>query len=63
LSVGLSAPTGLAYGPDGTLFVANEYINENTGNVVVFPPGASTPSETIQTGTSGGDLGVAIGPG
>ncbi len=62
LTAGLSAPTALAYGPDGSLFVGNEYVNANNGNVVVFPPGASAPARTIVTGINGGVLGVAIGP-
>ena len=62
LRSGLSAPTGLAYGPDGSLFVGNEYVNSVTGNVVVFAPGSSTPTRTIQAGLAGGVLGVAVSP-
>jgi hypothetical protein len=62
LTAGLFAPTALAYGSDGSLFVGNEYVNANNGNVVVFPPGASAPARTIVTGIDGGVLGVAIGP-
>jgi hypothetical protein len=62
LTAGLSAPTGLAYGPDGSLFVANEYVNVNTGNVVVFAPGSNVPTRTIATGIMGGVLGVAVSP-
>jgi|HubBroStandDraft_4_1064222.scaffolds.fasta_scaffold00011_54 hypothetical protein len=62
LTAGMSAPTGLAYGPDGSLFVGNEYVNVNNGNVVVFPPGATQPARTIVDGIHGGVLGVAIGP-
>ncbi|MEO6835982.1 MAG: hypothetical protein ABI231_08760 [Candidatus Tumulicola sp.] len=54
-------PTGLAYGPDGSLFVGNEYVNARSGNVVVFPPGATNPARTIVTGINGGVLGVAVG--
>jgi hypothetical protein len=63
LTAGLSAPTALAYGHDGSLFVGNEYVNVNNGNVVVFPPGAKVPARTIVTGITGGVLGVAVGPG
>jgi hypothetical protein len=62
LEAGMSAPTGLAYGPDGSLFVANEYVNVQHGNVIVFPPGATQPSRTIADGITGGVLGVAIAP-
>jgi hypothetical protein len=62
LTAGMSAPTGLAYGPDGSLFVGNEYVNVNNGNVVVFPPGSTQPARTIVDGIHGGVLGVAIGP-
>jgi hypothetical protein len=61
LTSGLSAPTALAYGADGSLFVGNEYVGNN-GNVVVFSPGASQPSRTIATGITGGVLGVAVSP-
>jgi hypothetical protein len=62
LTAGLTAPTGLAYGADGSLFVANEYINSKIGNVVVFPPGATQPSLAITSGITGGVLGVAVSP-
>ncbi|HEX3670950.1 MAG TPA: hypothetical protein VHT92_04505 [Candidatus Cybelea sp.] len=62
LTAGMSAPTGLAYGSDGSLFVGNEYVNADNGNVVVFPPGATQPARTISDGIMGGVLGVAIGP-
>lgn len=61
LTAGLSAPTGLAFGPHGALFVGNEYVNSQQGDVVIFPPGASIPSRTITTGITGGVLGVAVG--
>jgi hypothetical protein len=61
LSAGLSAPTALAYGADGSLFVGNEYAG-TYGNVVVFAPGTTKPSRTITNGISGGVLGVAISP-
>ena len=32
LTAGLSAPTALAYGRDGSLFVGNEYVNVRNGN-------------------------------
>jgi hypothetical protein len=62
LTVGLSVPTALAYAPDGSLFVGNEYINSQTGNVVVFAPGSDLPTRTITDGIAGGVLGVAVGP-
>jgi len=62
LTKGLSAPTGLAYAPDGSLFVGNEYVNVRNGNVVVFPPGATKPARTITDGITAGVLGVAVGP-
>jgi serine/threonine protein kinase, bacterial len=61
LTTGLSAPTGLAFGPHGALFVGNEYINSQQGNVVIFPPGATVPSRRITAGITGGVLGVAVG--
>jgi hypothetical protein len=60
LTSGLVTPTGLSYAPDGSLFVGNQFVGNN-GNVVVFPPGASTPSRTISTGINGQVFGVAIG--
>jgi hypothetical protein len=57
------SPTALSYGRDGSLFVGNEYVNNNNGNVVIFPPGAKVPARTIVTGITGGVLGVAVGPG
>lgn len=62
LTAGLSAPTALAYGRDGSLFVGNEYVSPAHGNVVVFPPGATKPARTIATGITGGVLGVATSP-
>lgn len=61
LTAGLSAPTGLVFGPHGALFVGNEYVNVQQGNVVIFPPGATVPSRTITAGINGGVLGVAVG--
>ncbi|MGB6521206.1 MAG: hypothetical protein WBE83_05485 [Candidatus Cybelea sp.] len=61
LSSGLSTPTALAYGADGTLFVGDEYAGAN-GNVVVFPPGATQPAGRITDGITGGVLGVAVSP-
>lgn len=60
LTSGIVTPTGLAYAPDGSLFVGNQFVGAN-GNVVVFSPGASTPSRTISTGINGQVFGVAIG--
>jgi hypothetical protein len=61
LTSGVITPTSVAYAPNGSLFVGNQFIT-NYGNVVVFPAGAMTPSETISTGITGQVLGVAIGP-
>lgn len=61
MTAGLSAPTALAYGSDGSLFVGNEYAG-TYGNVVVFAPGATKPSRTFSTGITGGVLGVAVSP-
>lgn len=62
LSSGLVTPTGLAYAPDGSLFVGNQFVlSSNNGNVVVFPPGASTPDRTITTGINGQVFDVAVG--
>jgi hypothetical protein len=58
---GVSTPTALAYGADGTLFVGDEYAGAN-GNVVVFPPGATQPTVRITDGITGGVLGVAVSP-
>jgi hypothetical protein len=60
LTSGIVTPTGLTYAPDGSLFVGNQFL-VNNGNVVVFSPGASTPSRTISTGINGQVFGVAIG--
>jgi hypothetical protein len=60
LTSGIVTPTGLSFAPDGSLFVGNQFVGTN-GNVVVFPPGASTPSQTISTGINGQVFGVAIG--
>lgn len=60
LTSGIVTPTGLSYAPDGSLFVGNQFVGNN-GNVVVFSPGASTPSRTISTGINGQVFGVAIG--
>ncbi len=62
LTAGLSFPTALAYGPDGSLFVGNEYINQHNGNVVIFPPGSTKPARTIVNGITAGVLGVAVSP-
>ncbi|MFY9630647.1 MAG: hypothetical protein WAJ94_03465, partial [Candidatus Cybelea sp.] len=61
LDSGVSTPTALAYGADGTLFVGDEYAGAN-GNVVVFPPGATQPTVRITDGITGGVLGVAVSP-
>jgi hypothetical protein len=42
--------TDIALGPDGTLYAAAE---GSTDDIVVFPSGASNPSETITNGTDG----------
>jgi sugar lactone lactonase YvrE len=60
LTSGIVTPTGLAYAPNGSLFVGNQFVGNN-GNVVVFPSGASTPSRTISTGINGQVFGVAVG--
>ena len=60
LTSGLVTPTGIAYDSAGSLFVGNQFVGNN-GNVVVFPPGASTPSYTISKGINGQVFGVAIG--
>lgn len=60
LTSGIVTPNGLTYAPDGSLFVGNQFL-VNNGNVVVFSPGASTPSRTISTGINGQVFGVAIG--
>lgn len=62
LSSSLLGPTGLAYGSDGSLFVGNEYVNQNNGNVVVFPPGSSKPTRTIVAGITGGVDDIAVSP-
>jgi hypothetical protein len=60
LTSGTVTPDSLAYGPDGSLFVGNQFI-VNNGSVVVFAPGGSTPARTITTGIHGQVLGVAVG--
>ncbi len=60
LTSGIVTPDSLAYAPDGSLFVGNQFI-VNDGSVVVFAPGASTPTRTITTGINGQVLGVAVG--
>jgi hypothetical protein len=44
LSSGLSVPNGVALDASGNLYVSNK---STPPNVVVFPPGQTTPSETI----------------
>lgn len=48
---GLSAPIAVAVGNDGTVYVANQNVRTPSGtfpgNVVVYPPGSTTPSETL----------------
>ena len=61
LTSGVSTPTALVYGADGSLFVGDEYAGAN-GNVVVFPPGATQPTVRITDGITGGVLGVAVSP-
>lgn len=60
LTSGTVTPDSVAYGPDGSLFVGNQFI-VNEGNVVVFAPGGSNPTRTISSGIHGQVLGVAIG--
>jgi hypothetical protein len=60
LTVGTITPDSVAYAPNGTLYVGNQFL-ANYGNVIVFPAGASTPSETISTGIEGQVFGVAVG--
>jgi hypothetical protein len=60
LTSGIVTPDSVAYAPDGSLFVGNQFI-VNEGNVVVFAPGSSTPARTISSGITGQVLGVAVG--
>jgi hypothetical protein len=60
LTSGLVTPDSLVYAPDGSLIVGNQFL-VNDGNVVVYPPGASTPDRTISTGITGQVFGVAVG--
>jgi hypothetical protein len=62
LTDGLVTPTGLAYASDGSLFVGNQFLtNSNTGNVVVYGPGGTTPDRTISTGITGQVFDLAVG--
>jgi sugar lactone lactonase YvrE len=60
LTIGTITPDSVAYAPNGSLYVGNQFI-ANDGNVLVFPAGASTPSETITSGIDGQVFGVAVG--
>ncbi|HEY2473192.1 MAG TPA: hypothetical protein VGI19_00175 [Candidatus Cybelea sp.] len=60
LTQGLFSPDSVAYAPDGSLFVGNQFVG-NYGNVVVYAPGASQPNRTIVDGINGQVFGVAIG--
>jgi hypothetical protein len=63
LTNGVVAADGLAYGPDGTLFAGNyEYIS-NEGNIIAFPPGASTPARTYAVPYGQGVVSIAVGRG
>jgi hypothetical protein len=52
---GLTAPTAVAVGRDGTVYV-NDVRQTNTGVVVIYGPGQSTPERTITLPDSAYDL-------
>jgi hypothetical protein len=62
LSNGVSVAIGLAYGPDGTLFVGNYLVTENDGDAVAFPPGDTSPARTYSVPNGDAVMGVAVGP-
>lgn len=61
LTNGVVAADGLAYGPDGTLFAGNYEFESNEGNIIAFPPGATTPARTFAVPYNNGVVSVAIG--
>jgi len=61
LTHGVYAADGLAYGPDGTLFAGNYEFEQNEGNVVAFPPGASAPARSFAVPYNNGVISVTIG--
>ena len=63
LTNGVVAADGLAYGPDGTLFAGNYEYVQNEGNIVAFPPGATSPTRSYAVPYNNGVISVAIGKG
>jgi hypothetical protein len=63
LTKGVVAADGLAYGPDGTLFAGNYEFEQNEGNIIAFPPGATSPQRTYAVPYNNGVISVAIGKG
>lgn len=61
LTHGVVAADGLAYGPDGTLFAGNYEFEQNEGNVIAFPPGATAPARTFAVPYNNGVISVAVG--
>ncbi|HVR47294.1 MAG TPA: hypothetical protein VMT95_11765 [Candidatus Binatia bacterium] len=62
LTNGVLAADGLDYGPDGTLFAGNYEFESNEGNVIAFPPGASTPARSFAVPYGNGVISVTVAP-
>jgi hypothetical protein len=61
LTNGVYAADGLTYGPDGTLFAGNYEFESNEGNIIAFPPGATTPARTYAVPYGEGVVSIAVG--
>jgi hypothetical protein len=61
LTNGVVAADGLAYGPDSTLFAGNYEFENNEGNIIVFPPGATKPARSFSVPYNNGVVSVAVG--
>ena len=63
LTNGVLVADGLAFGPDGTLFAGNFEFENNEGNVVAFPPGATKPARSYAVPYNQGVVATAVGSG
>jgi hypothetical protein len=61
LTKGVLVADGFVYGPDGTLFAGNYEFEQNEGNIIAFPPGATEPARTFAVPYNNGVIGVTVG--